>query len=64
MKPLYQIFHYFKNKRCLPDSYNPQKGHGTVLDKTFPLTDVSFMEQWPSGSGTGFPIQRSRIQNH
>ena len=22
------------------------------------------MEQWPSGQGAGFPIQRSRAQNH
>ena len=25
---------------------------------------VSFMEQWPSGQGTGFPIQGSHVQNH
>ena len=24
----------------------------------------SFMEQWPSGQGAGFPIQGSRVQNH
>ena len=22
------------------------------------------MEQWPSGQGAGFPIQRSHVQNH
>ena len=25
---------------------------------------VNLKEQWPSGKDTGFPIQRSRVQNH
>ena len=29
-----------------------------------PLMKTPFMEQWPNGSGTGFPIHGSCVQNH